>query len=192
MVYRYKPYRKPNDETIYIHAKSNHPPNIIRQLPISIEKRLNALSHDETAFNESKRDYYQEALDRCGYDHVLQYRNPVPPQPQQTRNRKRRIIWFNPPFSKNVTTNIGKYFFKLLDRHFPNNHKYRKLFNRNTIKISYSCMSNMSLVINNHNKSILCDKVNEERTCNCINKNTCPLDKYRYTNKIHIHVIVFV
>ena len=33
----YKPYRKPNDETLYVHAKSNHPPNIIKQIPISIE-----------------------------------------------------------------------------------------------------------------------------------------------------------
>ena len=36
----YKPYRKPNDEILYIHAKSNHPANILKQLPISIETRL--------------------------------------------------------------------------------------------------------------------------------------------------------
>ena len=36
----YKPYRKPNDETLYIHAKSNHPQNVIKQLPMSIEARL--------------------------------------------------------------------------------------------------------------------------------------------------------
>ena len=28
----YKPYRKPNEETMYIHKKSNHPPNIIKQI----------------------------------------------------------------------------------------------------------------------------------------------------------------
>ena len=33
----YKPYHKPNDKTLYIHAKSNHPANILKQLPISIE-----------------------------------------------------------------------------------------------------------------------------------------------------------
>ena len=36
----YKPYRKPNDESLYIHAKPNHPANILKQLLISIETRL--------------------------------------------------------------------------------------------------------------------------------------------------------
>ena len=36
----YKPYRKPNDEILYIHAKSNHPADILKQLPISIKTRL--------------------------------------------------------------------------------------------------------------------------------------------------------
>ena len=29
----YKPYRKPNGETLSIHAQSNHPANIFKQLP---------------------------------------------------------------------------------------------------------------------------------------------------------------
>jgi len=32
----YYPYRKPNNEPQYINIKSNHPPNIIKQLPTSI------------------------------------------------------------------------------------------------------------------------------------------------------------
>ena len=30
----YYPYRKPNDRPVYIHTQSNHPPNIIKNLPI--------------------------------------------------------------------------------------------------------------------------------------------------------------
>ena len=30
---KYKPYRKPNDDPLYIHKHSNHPPSILRQLP---------------------------------------------------------------------------------------------------------------------------------------------------------------
>ena len=30
------PYRKADNETDYIHAESDHPPNIIRQLPLSV------------------------------------------------------------------------------------------------------------------------------------------------------------
>ena len=36
-----------------------------------------------------------------------------------TRKRNRNIIWFNPPFSKNVATKIGRYFLNLLGKHFP-------------------------------------------------------------------------
>ena len=31
---KFKPYRKPNDDPLYINRHSNHPPSIIRQLPI--------------------------------------------------------------------------------------------------------------------------------------------------------------
>lgn len=37
---RYCPYRKPNNQPLYINAKSNHPPNIIKQLPDSISRRI--------------------------------------------------------------------------------------------------------------------------------------------------------
>ena len=36
----YKPYSKPNENTNYINKESNHPPNVIKQLPTSIEKRI--------------------------------------------------------------------------------------------------------------------------------------------------------
>ena len=35
----YRPYRKPNKETNYIHVNSDHPPSIIKEIPRSIEKR---------------------------------------------------------------------------------------------------------------------------------------------------------
>ena len=39
----YRPYKKPNEETNYIHVNSDHPPSILKQLPKSIEKRLSSL-----------------------------------------------------------------------------------------------------------------------------------------------------
>ena len=53
----YKPYRKPNDETLYVHAKSNHPPNIIKEVPIAIEKRLCNLSASKEIFEEAAMHY---------------------------------------------------------------------------------------------------------------------------------------
>ena len=37
---KFKPYRKPNDDPLYINRHSNHPPSIIKQLPTSINKRI--------------------------------------------------------------------------------------------------------------------------------------------------------
>ena len=36
----YKPYQKPENTIQYIHKESNHPPYIIKQIPIAIETRL--------------------------------------------------------------------------------------------------------------------------------------------------------
>ena len=54
----------------------------------------------------------------------------------ERRNGRTNIIRYNPPFSKNVKTKITKQFLHLLDKHFGRNNKYRKIFNRNNVKIS--------------------------------------------------------
>ena len=175
----YKPYHKPNNEILYINKESNHPPSIIKQLPISIENRLSNLSSSEKVFKESA-SVYQEALNKCGYKHQLKYN--VTPQKTNSKNnnRKRKIIWFNPPYSQSVVNNVGKYFLNLIDKHFPPHHKYRKLFNRNTVKISYSCMINVKNHINQHNRKVLTNgtgnSTSDLRKCNCLNAPDCPLD----------------
>ena len=83
--------------------------------------------------------------------------------------------------------NIGHRFLALVDKHFPEDHKLRKIFNRNIIKISYSHMNNTEQIIDNHNNCILnsskhindtADNTNtkDTKTCNCRQKNTCPLN----------------
>ena len=49
----YKPYQKPDIKVSYINVQSNHPPNIIKQLPKTIEQRLSNNSSNETIFNEA-------------------------------------------------------------------------------------------------------------------------------------------
>ena len=97
---------------------------------------------------------------------------------KQRRNRQRNIIWFNPPFSKNVKTNIARSFLNLVDTHFPLGHKLHKIFNRNTVKVSYSCMSNVRSIITSHNIRIIrrsqSQNINTDN-CNCRNKHACPL-----------------
>ena len=85
--------------------------------------------------------------------------------------RRREIIWYNPPYSRNVATNVGRAFLKILDEEFPKEHALHKIFNRNTVKISYSCMSNLKQSIDGHNKSISRKKIVPSKTCKCMDGN---------------------
>ena len=64
-------------------------------------------------------------------------------EPVSKRNCAKRVTWFNPPFSKNVITRVGQKFLKFIDKHFPVGSKVRKVFNSNTVKVSYGCMPSM-------------------------------------------------
>ena len=59
-------------------------------------------------------------------------------KPVVKRNHARRVTWFNPQYSKNIITRLGQKFLKLIDKHFSIGSKLHKLFNRNTVKVSYS------------------------------------------------------
>ena len=175
----YQPFTKPNTTLLYVHRESNHPQSITRNIPAGINKRLSTLSSDKASFDQAAPPY-QETLDENGYNYTLYYE---PSTNTRRRNRPRsNILWYNPPFSKNVSTNIGHRFLSLVDKHFHKDHKLRKIFNRNTIKISYSCMSNTKRIIDNHNKRILksseltANTGKDNKTCNCRQKNTCPLN----------------
>ena len=171
----YRPYQKPDNIIQYMHVKSNLFPNTIKQISKTIEKRLSQLSSNEEIFNESA-PFYEDKLHQSGYQQKLKY-NPVNTKTHSKRNHKRNIIWFNPPFNRNVSTKIGKYFLNLLDKHFPQNHRLHKIFNRNSVKVSYSCTKNMKTIINNHNKNILGKKSSiDTSTCNCQNKEDCSLN----------------
>ena len=171
----YKPFHKEKNEILYINAKSNHPPSIIKQLPLAIENRLSKLSSSEILFNESA-NVYQQALNKSGYTHSLKY---TPSTKSNKRSRNRKVIWFNQPYSQSVITNIGKYFLSLIDKHFPAHHKLSKVFNKNTLKISYSCTTNVGGHINLHNRKILHDppqNLTNTKSCNCPRNAICPLD----------------
>lgn len=160
---------------MYINRNSNHPPSILRSVPEAINRRLSKISSDRQSF-ESAIPPYQEALKSSGYEYKLHY-DPQPPKPKRTRNRN--IIWFNPPYSANVATNIGHKFLKIIDDSFPPSHPLRKICNRNTLKLSYSCMPNVDNIIASHNKYLLANDdpsnapTNDE--CNCRKKENCPL-----------------
>ena len=170
----HRPYKKPNDTPLYINTKSNHPKNIISNIPDMISKRLSTLSSSKEAFLETKHEY-ETALRNSGHTVELEYQEPW--SKNTRRRRKRNITWFNPLFSSNVATNIGRKFFNILDRHFPRHHHLYKILNRNTVKLSYCCMPNVGQILKAHNKKVLnVDMTNDQdQPCNCRNKTNCPL-----------------
>ena len=121
----YHLFSKPYEETTYIHVKSDYLPQIIKKIPRSVDKRLSCPSSTKEVF-ENSEDYYEQS----------------------------NILWFNPPYRKSVKTNIGKRFLHLINKHFPPTDKYRKIFNRSTVKFSVSSMSNIEPKISTHKKKI--------------------------------------
>ena len=102
-----QPFRKPNDNPLYINSKSNHPHHIIKNLPITIKKILAEIASNENFFNIHKKEY-QGALINSGYNINLNLKK------QKTRNnRNRNVLWYNPPFNLTLKT-------ILQERHFWN------------------------------------------------------------------------
>ena len=171
----FQPYKKQNSKPLYVHSKSNHPKSVIRQIPLSVNKRLENISSDKKTFDYAKGEY-QKALCDSGYKHQLKYSNNETRDNDETtvkcihndndnnddisnevdtdetdlkkisvdedndidseetlvkgvykekqnnddnkKRRKRDIIWFNPPYNSEVSTNIGRKFLELIDHHF--------------------------------------------------------------------------
>ena len=70
-------------------------------------------------------------------------------------------------------------FRKLFDKHFLKTSKLHKIFNRNNVKVSCSCLPNFANMIKSHNNRILSEqKTQDQPKCNCRQKDTCPLKRH--------------
>ena len=86
--------------------------------------------------------------------------------------RKRKKIWYNPPYTKHSNINIPKIFFYALDKCFHIGHRYNKIFNRHTIKLSYSTAPNIADIIAGLNHR----KINNYNTINHDNNSSKNID----------------
>ena len=211
----YKPFCKDNLNPCYINVHSDHPKSIIKQIPNAINIRISRLCSNKHIFDANSRKY-EEALGKSGFQKKLIYHDkPIASEPdsiannitnsnnsingnngsnyrrgnEKSKNRKRKILWFNPPFCNLSTIEIGRYFLKLIDKHFNNNNPLNKIFNRKTIKISYSCTNNISKIITNHNKKLINESLvstqNIDRVnCNCRIKDECPVNGFCNSEKV--------
>ena len=147
----YLPNRKPNNYPVFINRRSNHPPLITKKLPSSVDKRISHLSSNKEAFSKSA-PLYEAALKRSNYETNLHYSLTSCTKP---KTRTRKVIWFNPPFSSNVRADVSRTFLNLINKHFSATNTLQKIFIRNSVKVSYSCMDNCKSIISKHNFSIL-------------------------------------
>ena len=139
-----------------------------------IATRVSNLSSSRHIF-ENECKVYNHALIHAGYRQELQY-NDNNGKVKNRKSRKRNILWYNPPFSQNVKTNVAKTFLALLTKHFEKS-ELNNFFNRKTVKVSYSCMANMEAVLKGHNQRILTQlESTKNSNCNCQKgKPSCPL-----------------
>ena len=68
----YKPFTKSNQNQSYINVNSNHPKNIIKQIPEAVNLRIGKLSANEKIFKESSKRYI-DALKNSGFKEGLGY-----------------------------------------------------------------------------------------------------------------------
>ena len=153
----YMDFIKENYVPVYVDAGSNHPPKVLQNIPKGINKRLSTISASKEIFNRAA-PVYQATLEKSGHNFQLNF-EPCQTQndenKKKSRNRSRSILWFNPPYSRGVKTNVGKQFLQLMDKHFPPGNPLNKIFNRSKVKMSYRCTPNLSRKISAHNSKIL-------------------------------------
>ena len=124
----------------------------------------NLFSENSCNKNHSERAApdYKITLKNSGFNDNVTY---IPSQ-SKLQTPRRQIISFNSPYSANVKTKLGKILMNSF--HFPYRHDYYKLFNRNNIKLSYSCMTSIDNVFQNYNSKTMEDQSSTTiKTCNC-------------------------
>ena len=67
-----------------------------------VNRMIADLSCDEVEFRKAKTPY-ETALRESGHEPAFEYVETV-----VRKSRNRKVLWFNPPFSKSVKTNVGR------------------------------------------------------------------------------------
>ena len=100
------------------------------------------------------------------------------------------MVWFNPPYSRAVATNVGREFLTLMDKHFPPGNPLHQIFNRSKVKMSYRCTQNLARNISGHNSKILSEAKNmqgldlNKKECNCRKSSECPVENKCLTTSV--------
>ena len=68
---KYRQWRKPNSNPLYVHKDSNHPPQVLKEIPNMIEKMVSKNSSSKAEFDKVKRKY-QNSLKNSEFEKKLQ------------------------------------------------------------------------------------------------------------------------
>ena len=147
----YRPYRKDDTVPLYIHRDSNHPPHIKKEMVKMVGRRISDLSSSEEIFKQAA-PIYNQALRNSGFNEEIKFSKR---DNNRKGNRSRRIIFFHPPWSDQIKTNVGKCFLQLLDKHFPRGSELFHYFSRQKVKVSYSILPNVATILKSHNRKVL-------------------------------------
>ena len=132
-----------------------------------IGKRISSISTSKEVF-DAEAPIYNSALRNSGFTEEIQYTEDAKCQPKRPRSRRREVLWFNPPWNAAVSTNVAARFLRLIDKHFDKLSPFHKHFNRQTVKVSYSCTPNMASIISSHNRRVTgAVEDHVELGCNC-------------------------
>ena len=123
-----------------------------------------------------------------------------------------------PTFCKLANIDVGKYFLRLIDKHFKQDNILHKIFNRKTLKISYSCTRNISQIINSANNEIINefhnrvnnnndnnnnnnnnndddddddDNIKKKIECNCKSRSDCPMNGFCNLDNVVYQSIIY-
>ena len=87
--------------------------------------------------------------------------------------------------NNSVKTKVGKQFFNLIKMHFLTDSKLSKVFNKKTIKMSYSYLPNIKNFVNSHKQKILKAKYLSPKDYKCRNLNNFPFNGHCLSKGIY-------
>ena len=112
---------------------------------------LQKCSTNKEIFRNSVKPYKKESRVQNGmqYQQNKQYMTTI-------KNQKRDMISAIHHIMQMLSQmlNVEKLFLSVLYKYFPPHNKFHKIFNRNTLTISYSCIPNMKRTVNSHIQKI--------------------------------------
>ena len=125
---------------------------------------------------------YNSALRNSGFNENIKFTKDRP----NHRTRKRKIIFYNPPFDESISsTPIGKIFLELIDKWFPVESDINRIFNKQNLKISYSNMPSVDRILKAKNQKLLePEKKLRVEGCNCPQRQTCPISNQCQTRSL--------